>query len=92
MVRVARRTYLGTREYVKTRIRRWPPEGIETYRRLTGPRSSELLAEGRAPTRGTVVLGTVRGDVTACHGEGYVSVGVRFSTQENRVALTTHFM
>lgn len=47
VVRVARRTWLGTREFVKTRIRKWPANGMKTYRRLTDPRAASLLARGR---------------------------------------------
>lgn len=42
VVRVAPRTYLGAKELVKSRIAAWPEKGIETYRRLIGPRVREI--------------------------------------------------
>lgn len=39
--RVARQTYLGIREYVKSRIRSWPEEGLAVYRSVVDPRVGE---------------------------------------------------
>ncbi len=47
VVRVAPRTYLGAKELVKSRLAAWPAKGLETYRRLIGPRVREITQGAR---------------------------------------------
>jgi outer membrane protein assembly factor BamB len=44
--RIGPRTYLGIREYVKSRIRSWPEKGLVTYRRVTDGRAKTRFEKG----------------------------------------------
>jgi len=75
---VTPRTYLGIREYVKSRIRAWPERGLAVYRSITDKTAGEALERGLKTGRTDLLRRVARHWPMSSHGaKAMLALGTR---------------
>ncbi|MCU0728143.1 MAG: hypothetical protein MUE73_20535 [Planctomycetes bacterium] len=91
--RVGRRTWLGIREYVNSRIASWPAEGREAYRRLVDPRAAEAVERGLTRGDDRTLREAARRYALSSHGaRARLALGTRALVRGEHDEALRHFL
>jgi len=90
---VTPRTYLGIREYVKSRIRAWPPEGLAAYRSITDPRAGEIYRRGIRTGRSDLLRTVARTyPMSSLGAKAMLALGTRALARGDRETALRHLL